>query len=534
MRHRTLSAALAAVVCAAVVAACGGAQDVAKSSPNSTTTSVPSTTSSSGDQPTSPSSSGAKQLPSGFGSGPPGSGLARFYHQHVAWTDCGGGDTCADIWVPLDYKAPNGPAITLKAKRDPAADQSHKVGSLFINPGGPGASGIAYLGYANFDSAITDVYDVIGFDPRGVASSTPIDCVSDSQLDAYLASDPTPDTPAEISEMQKMWAQFTAGCVARSGPLLQHVSTVEVARDLDIMRALVGDRSLNFFGASYGTFIGATYAALFPKKVGRMVLDGAIDPLATPHQSDINSAIGFETALTAYLTYCVDQGDCPLGSDVNTARLKLIAFLKQLDAKPLPTASRRQLTEGLGFIGMFATLYSRSTWNVLTQGLAEALNGRGDILLAISDAYSERQPDGTYQGNLLEALPAVNCLDHPEHETLAQIEAGEAHFDKVAPVFGPAAAWYPYSCSNWPEPRIQPVPDYSAKGAAPILVLGTTRDPATPYQQAVNLSNELDSGVLLSRNGDGHTAYSSGNTCIDDAVDAYLASGTVPPDGTMC
>jgi pimeloyl-ACP methyl ester carboxylesterase len=225
MRHRTISAALAAVVCAAVVAACGGAQDVAKSSPDSTVTGAPtpSGSASTSDQPSSPSSPDSQQLPSGFGSGPAGRGLGRFYHQHVSWTDCGGGDTCADIWVPLDYKAPNGPAITIKAKRDPAADQSHKVGSLFINPGGPGASGIDYLGYANFDSAITNVYDVIGFDPRGVASSTPIDCVSDSDLDAYLASDPTPDTPAEISAMQKMWAHFTAGCVARSGPLLQHV-----------------------------------------------------------------------------------------------------------------------------------------------------------------------------------------------------------------------------------------------------------------------------------------------------------------------
>jgi pimeloyl-ACP methyl ester carboxylesterase len=539
MRHRrTISGALAAVVCAALVAACGGAQKVADSPPDSsaTTTPAPPTASSSSGQPSGPSSSssGAQQLPAGFGPGPPGSGLGRFYDQHVTWTDCGGGDTCADIWVPLDYSAPNGPAITLKAKRDPATDQAHKVGSLFINPGGPGASGIDYLGYANFDTAITDVYDVIGFDPRGVASSTPIDCVSDSQLDAYLASDPTPDTPAEISQMQKMWAHFTAGCEARSGPLLQHVSTVEVARDLDILRALVGDRKLNFFGASYGTYIGATYAALFPKRVGRMVLDGAVDPLASPHSSFVTGAIGFETALTAYLTYCVSQGDCPLGGDVDTARSNLVALLKQLDAKPLPTADGRPLTEGLGFIGTFATLYSRSDWSVLTEGLADAVKGRGDILLAISDAYSERQPDGTYKGNLLEALPAVNCLDHPEHESLAQIEAGAAHFDKVAPVFGPSAAWDSYSCSNWPEPRIQPVPDFSAKGAAPILVLGTTRDPATPYQQAVNLAHELDSGVLLSRDGDGHTAYSSGNTCIDDAVDAYLANATVPPDGKTC
>jgi hypothetical protein len=180
------------------------------------------------------------------------------------------------------------------------------------------------------------------------------------------------------------------------------------------------------------------------------------------------------------------------------------------------------------------TLYSRSTWQYLTTALDAAVKGRGDVLLALADLYSERNQDGTYASNALEVQSAVDCLDYPEHESIAQIEAGAAQFDKAAPVFGPVATWFPYGCSNWPEPRIQPVPDYSAKGAAPIVVVGTTRDPATPYQQAVNLAHELDSGVLLSRDGDGHTAYNSGNTCIDSAVDAYLADGTVPADGTMC
>jgi pimeloyl-ACP methyl ester carboxylesterase len=460
--------------------------------------------------------------------------LRRFYSQQVRWTACGGGDTCADIWVPLDYTAPDGPAITLKAKRQPATQPAGKVGSLFINPGGPGGSGIDYLAYANFDKAITDVYDIVGFDPRGVGASTPVDCVSDAELDASLASDPSPDTPAEVSSMQQAWARFTAGCVAKSGPLLQHVSTVEVARDLDILRALVGDTSLHYFGASYGTFIGATYAALFPHRVGRLVLDGAVDPMARPRRTHVDQAAGFETALTAYLQYCVGNGNCPLGTDVDTARSNLTALLKQLDSHPLPTTSGRRLTEGLGFLGVIITLYSRSTWSYLTAGLAAAVKGQGDVLLALSDVYSERQQDGSYPSNALEVQSAVDCLDHPEHESVAQIEAGAAQFDKVAPVFGPVATWFPYSCSNWPEPRIQPVPDYSAKGAAPIVVVGTTRDPATPYQQAVNLAHELSSGVLLSRDGDGHTAYNSGNTCIDSAIDAYLANGTVPADGTMC
>ncbi len=547
MRVRTASAALATVACIGLLAACSSAEDIAATPADSPSVAgaptVPVSSSSPAPASETPSATASSttstpgapgHLPAGFGDGPPGSGIDRFYHQQVDWVDCGAGDTCADIWVPLDYNAPDGPAITIKAKRDPAADPSRKVGSLFINPGGPGGSGIDYLGYANFDSAITDVYDVIGFDPRGVATSTPIDCISDPELDAFVAADPSPDTQEEVTQFQDSWAHFTAGCVANSGPLLQHVSTVEVARDLDVMRAVVGDSSLHYFGASYGTYIGATYAALFPQQVGRMVLDGAVDPLAPPRRTELDQAVGFETALTAYLGSCVHHGNCPLGDDVATARDNLVALFKTLDSSPLPTSSGRQLTEGLAFLGVIVPLYSRSTWSYLTQGLEGVVKGDGDVLLALADAYTERQPDGSYPSNSLEVQSAVNCLDHPEHESVAQIEAGAAQFDRLAPVFGPVATWFPYLCSNWPVPPTQPVPDYSATGAAPIVVVGTTRDPATPYQQAVKLAGELDSGVLLSREGDGHTAYDSGNRCIDTAIDSFLADGTVPADGTRC
>ncbi|MBA2560645.1 MAG: alpha/beta fold hydrolase [Propionibacteriales bacterium] len=549
MRKQGAWAAMAAGVCVALLAACGSAQDVATSPdltstdpatpvPTSTpTTSATSSTSpapSSGAPQTTGSSEAPGKLPAGMGDGPAGEGISRFYDQQVDWVDCGDGNSCADVWVPLDYDAPDGPAITIKAKRDPADDRGHKLGSLFINPGGPGGSGIDYVGYANFDPAITDVYDVVGFDPRGVGTSTPVDCITDSEVDEFVAADPSPDTEQEIAQFEQSWARYTAGCVANSGPLLRHVSTVEVARDLDVLRAVVGDRSLHYFGASYGTYIGATYAALFPDNVGRMVLDGAVDPLASPHRTELGQAVGFETALTAYLKDCVDTGTCPLGGDVGTARDRVASLMSDLDANPLPTSGGRELTEGLGFLGVIVPLYSRTTWSYLTQGFEGAVQGEGDVLLSLSDAYTQRQLDGTYPSNSLEVQSAVNCLDHPEHESVAQIEAGAAEFERRAPVFGPAAAWFGYGCSNWPVPRIQPVPDFSAKGAAPIVVVGTTRDPATPYQQSVNLARELDSGVLLSRNGDGHTAYDSGNTCIDTTVDAYLTDGTVPQDGTTC
>ncbi|MEP6666046.1 MAG: alpha/beta hydrolase [Nocardioidaceae bacterium] len=523
-------AALAAVF---MVASCSAAQDVANG--DDTTSPTPATeTSASPTSPTSPSTSEPVDgLPKGFGDGPAGKGVDRFYQQDVSWTACDGGE-CADIWVPLDYNEPDGQAITLKAKRQPAGDESKRRGSLLINPGGPGGSGIDYLGFIGLDSSITDVYDVVGFDPRGVGQSTPVDCLPDSQLETYVASDPTPDDASEISDFQGIWSNFTVGCVDNSGPLLKHVSTIEVARDMDIIRAVVGDPKLNYFGASYGTYIGATYAALFAKNVDRMVLDGAVDPLSTPHESEVNQAAGFDTAFTAYLKDCVSQGDCPLGDSVDSARARLIQLFKDIDASPLPTSSGREVTEGLAFLGVIVPLYSRTNWGILTTAMSEAVQGSGDTLLLAADAYTERQPDGSYASNSLEVQPAVNCLDHPEHESLQQIEQGGPAFRAKAPVFGQAAMWWPFTCSNWPVRPSAPQPDYSAKGAAPIVVVGTTRDPATPYEQAVRLAKELDSGVLLSRDGDGHTAYGAGNSCIDRAINTYLAQGTPPKDGTTC
>ncbi|MBA3232820.1 MAG: alpha/beta fold hydrolase [Propionibacteriales bacterium] len=531
MTHRRvlLIPALAGML---ALTACGGASDIARdvttSSPSPVEDSTPAGPT------TSTETTDAGGLPDGFGAGPQGSGLDRFYDQQVNWTDCGGGDECADVWVPLDYSDPDGQAITVKAKRQPATDDSNRRGSLLINPGGPGGSGIDYLDSIDLDLSITDAYDVIGFDPRGVASSTPVDCVSDEQLDAYVASDPTPDTAAEIQDFTKQWTTITDGCVERSGPLLEHVSTVEVARDMDVIRSVVGDDVLSYFGASYGTYIGATYAALFPDKVGRMVLDGAVDPLALPRTTEVNQAAGFDVALTAYLEDCVDQGDCPLGDSVDLARQRLVDLFKQIDQVPLPTSSDRELTEGLAFYGVIVPLYRRDTWSYLTQALQQAVDGNGATLLLLADAYTQRQPDGSYPNNSLEVQSAVTCLDRPEDESLKEIKDGASDFTTKAPVFGQAAMWWPYACSNWPVASTEDQPDFSAKGAVPIVVVGTTRDPATPYQQSVNLAEELDSGVLLSRDGDGHTAYGAGNSCIDDAINTYLVEGTPPSDGKRC
>ncbi len=543
--------ALAALAALVLLAGCSSAESLAgaeDSTSPSTTSAAPATPSPS-PTPTSPTAVQSSPAPStpattggssdkypikGEGEGPPGKGLQRFYQQDVKWSNCGGGAQCASIWVPLDYAHPDGTAITLKAKRDPATDRADRVGSLFINPGGPGGSGIKYLSYVGFPKRVTDVYDVVGFDPRGVGSSTPIDCVSDKFLDKYVASDPSPDNPAEIKQMQHLWKRFTEGCVKRSGKLLKHVSTIEAAKDMDILRAVVGDKKLHYFGASYGTYLGATYAALFPRKVGRMVLDGAVDPLESPLKAEIGQARGFERALTAYLKYCISQGKCPLGMTVPGAKDRLNQLFHQIDQHPLPTQDGRKLTEGLAFLGLIVPLYARNNWSYETQALREALSGTGNLFLRLSDIYTSRSPSGHYTDNSMEVQSAVNCLDKPQHASISDIMAGKKAFLKASPTFGPVAMWWPYACSHWPVKSSLPQPDYSAKGAPPIVVIGTTRDPATPYQQAVRLSKELDSGVLLSRDGDGHTAYNSGNTCIDSAVNTYLVTGDPPKDGTMC
>ena len=523
------TALVASLTSALLLVGCSAASDIAGDSPGTPSTGQQSST----DPGTVTTQDDLTNLPQGFGAGPPGSGLQRFIDQDVEWTSCPDGE-CADIWVPLDYDDPDGLAITLKAKRDPATDPSKRRGSMFINPGGPGESGVEYLGFIGLPDSVRQMYDIVGFDPRGVGSSTPLDCLSDSDLDAYIASDPTPDDEQEVQELEDGFATYARGCVDKSGPLLEHVSTVEVARDLDLMRQLVGDKKLNYFGASYGTYIGATYAGLFPKKVGRMVLDGAVDPLADPHQVAIDQTAGFQTALDAYLQDCVDEGNCPLGDSVSEGEQRFIDFFNQVDQDPLPTSSGRDVTEAQAFLGVIVTLYRKDTWQYLTQAMQQAFSGSGDTLLALADFYNNRKADGSYTNNSTESNPAVNCLDHPQHVSVQQIEDNEQEFVKASNVFGRVGMWFDYGCSNWPVKSTEKQPDFSAKGAAPIVVVGTTRDPATPYEQAVKLADELDSGVLLSRDGDGHTAYDSGNSCIDDAINGFFVTGTPPPDGKEC
>jgi pimeloyl-ACP methyl ester carboxylesterase len=478
----------------------------------------------------SPAQRSAAQLP------PPGQAtLTKFYKQSLTWSDCGT-NQCAQLTVPIDYTRPDGATIQLSLLKVPATDPSQRIGSLVVNPGGPGGSGVSYAAAAQFTDQVRTAYDVVGFDPRGVGTSAPVKCLNDRELDSFLGGDPTPGNPTEEARLASSAKAFADKCKANGGALLDHVSTIEAAKDMDILRAALGETKLNYLGKSYGTFLGATYADLYPTKVGRFVLDGVIDPNLTSSQVNEGQAVGFETATRAYVQDCVDKGNCPLGGTVDSGMAKLRSFLKQLDAKPLPVSDPyvKQLTEGWASLGVAGPMYDPNQWADLTDAFRQAFAGHGDLLMKLADNYAERTSSGVYLGNLMQVIYAVNCLDRSDVKALAHYESEARALTAEAPTWGPFLAWSTVPCGYWPVPANNAPKKITAAGSGPIVVVGTTRDPATPYKWAQGLASELANGHLITYNGDGHTAYMRSNSCVDDAVDAYLVKGVVPPPGLKC
>ena len=469
---------------------------------------------------------------------PPSPELAEFYSQELEWSQCEDDDSkeCSTLTVPIDYRDPAAGTIDLALLRAPAEEPDARVGSLVVNPGGPGAPGTqtAKDADAYFGSPLRESFDIVGFDPRGTGSSDPIDCLSDDEVDAFVAGDPAPDDPGEEQEYAQGLEDFFAGCVENSDDLIGHVSTNEAARDMDVLRSALREETLDYFGFSYGTTLGSTYAELFPEKVGRFVLDGATDPTLTFRDDALSQAGGFQVALEAYIQDCVDQGDCILGDSVQEGLDRISGLLDDIDDQPLPTATDRDLAIGNAFYGLVLPLYGQENWPYLTQALQQAFDGDGTTLLRFSDIYGSRNDDGTYADNSLEAILAINCLDDPSSIPPAKVPKNLPDFQKVSPTFGDAFAWGLLNCRGLQvEPAYEPL-EIRAEGAAPIVVIGTTRDPATPYEEAVALAEQLESGVLVSRDGDGHTGYNKGNDCVDVAVEDYLIEGTVPDDGLEC
>lgn len=464
--------------------------------------------------------------------------LARFYQQHLVWSSCSGDYQCANLTVPVDYAAPSGNTTKVSIIRLRSADASKRIGSLVINPGGPGGSGVEYARAARgiYTQAILDRYTIVGFDPRGVASSDPVQCLNDAQTDRFIAADGTPDTPAEILQLQALGKLFADACKARSPKLFAHVDTRSVARDLDVLRAALGEEKLNYFGASYGTYLGATYADLFPTKVGRMVLDGAIDPTLSNVEVTHQQLKGFEVAIGRFIADCNKQANCPLPGGVEAGKAKLAQWFSHLDQNPLKTNDpKRPLNEALAQNAVLSYLYfPQSDYGQLRDGLTAAFSGDGSVLLDLLDQRISRDSSGHYTDNSNAMLYAVNALDRPDRPTAAQWQTYADQWAKEDPLFGRFFAWGNIPFDYWNAPATNTPHEIHAPGSPPILVVGTTYDPATPYPWAQGLAKQLSQGVLLTRVGDGHTAYGMGSTCADDAIDRFLTTGVTPPVGTVC
>jgi pimeloyl-ACP methyl ester carboxylesterase len=476
--------------------------------------------------------------------------------QELSWKDCptpsdaqGGGAApsplpdggewqCATMKAPLDWDDPKGDTIGLELIRARSSgDESARIGSLIFNFGGPGGSGVTSLpGFEEQYQTLRTRYDLVSFDPRGVGRSAPVICQNDQQLDAYFQQDGTPDDASERTELLDATEEFNDACEQNSEKLLPHVRTTDAARDLDLMRQVLGDDKLHYFGISYGTELGGVYAHLFPEKVGRAVFDAVVDPTKNGEQGSLAQAKGFQLALDNFAEDCVSKAEeCPVGDSAQDVKDRIATLLKDLDRRPIPGVFPRELTQTAATNGIVQALYSQELWEYLTQGLQQAYDGDGTVLMLLSDSMNGRSENGEYD-NSTAAHTAISCADAKPRYDAAYVERKLPAFRAASALFGDAMAWGMIGCTDWAVAGAADHPDVSAPGAAPILVVGNTGDPATPYEGARKMADELGKGVgvELTYRGQGHGAYSSKNKCVQDAVNGYLLDGKVPRAGTVC
>lgn len=475
---------------------------------------------------------------SGSPTASPDRALDRYYSQELDWQDCGQQLQCADLTVPRDYGNPGDGDVQIKVARYRSGGGTKK--SLVFNPGGPGGSGIEFAKAAPYvvSPEVLEAYDFVGFDPRGVGQSSPIDCLTDRQTDEVIATDPNPATDEQIAQFAEDAALIAEGCQKRSGDILEFVDSGSVVKDMDILRAALGEDKLDYMGKSYGTKLGALYAEDFPERTGRVVLDGVLPPDLGVEQISRGQAEGFEDSLRRYVQWCQEVSNCPLqATDVDGGVAEIQKFLTDLESDPIP-AGDRPLTEGLGMQAILYYLYFpyAGDWDKLNRGLADAFDGDGATLLAMLDERLERDSTGAYKnkGNSYDAFIAISCLDDQGDASADELRKRADEWSQAAPTFGSALSWSEYVCTEWPVPAKGEPRKVSAAGVGPILVVSTTHDPATPVEWAEQLSSELADAHLIVLDTDGHTAYFNGSDCIDRAVDAYLLDGSVPAEGTRC
>lgn len=486
-----------------------------------------------------------------------GGSVQAFYDQGIMWGKCAPGTfdsyrgvdssdpseyQCAFLKAPLDWDNPDGDQISLAL----AIHRSGKkdAPALFVNPGGPGGAVVSALPYyagQGIGEAVVNAYDIVALDPRGVGDSTPVFCMTDAEKDKYNAGSETEGTDADspqsaIAEVQEDSREFAQGCRDHSGAIFEHIDTVSAARDFDMVRSILGQDKLNLLGYSYGTFLGATYAGLYPAQVGRFVLDGALDPSLSVDEVSSMQMRGLDASLQQWITDCATQASCPMGRTKDEGIANVRSFLESLEASPLPTNDPdRPLTEGLAVTAMIGAMYNTQWWPELTNAYADATRRNdGTAMLEIADLMNSRNPDGTYADNSTDAINAINNLDYKpagtDAEWIARADALKSELSILDRYVGYPSA----GLSAWPTEHAERAPIH-ATGAAPILVIGTTHDPATPYPMAEALASQLDSGVLITVEGWNHTAYRRGaNQCVVRAVEDYLVKGTVPTDGLTC
>ncbi len=461
--------------------------------------------------------------------------LQDFYTQAVTWTSCSGGFQCAEVKVPLDYDKPGDDSIKLSAIRLPASGK--RLGAMLINPGGPGGSGVDMVkdgATSYFSDKLRGAYDVVGFDPRGVQRSAGVKCLDAAQMDAARQQNFDLSTDAGFAAAEAETKKQSELCQKNSGAALPHIDTVSSAKDLDILRAIVGDKKLNYMGFSYGTKLGATYAGLFPERVGKFSLDGAMDPALDIDEVSMGQAVGFENALRAWAADCLAGTDCPVSGTVDEAMSQIQQLNAVYRATPQQTPEGRVVT-GTEFTGALAFgMYSTDLWEPLKGALTQAFAGDASGMLMLADFSADRDSSGVYNSNTSAAFTAINCLDYPMNTDTAHMREQAELLKKAAPTFGSLLSYSGLTCKYWPYPATGDPAPIAAAGAGPILVIGTTGDPATPYSWAQALAEQLDSGVLVTWEGEGHTAYGRANDCLMSTVDDYFVDGKVPAAGTSC
>jgi len=467
--------------------------------------------------------------------------LRPYYQQVLVWKDCGNDMQCATATAPLNWDAPVATDdIELALVRHRASGTPR--GSLFINPGGPGASGFDFV-YDSFDFAVdSDLaakFDVIGWDPRGVGRSSAVQCLDGSDLDQFLfgESDAPVDSSEYIAETTQETTEFIDACASNTGKLLEFVDTVSTVRDLDMLRAIVGDERLNYLGYSYGSDIGAQYADRFPAKVGRLVLDGATDSTLGEFDVSLAQTEAFGEALRAYLTDCLGGNNCPfIGETVDEAIDDIHSTLARLRTSPLRGKDGRELNDAYLSTAIQSALYSEDAWPYLSDAFTEIRTGGSETAFLLADSYVDRNPDGTYDSNFFEAFIAITCVDYPVEADPAVLAEQRDEIAAADPLSDPEdlSALGDLTCQNWPYGFRGTLAPVTGSGAAPIVILGTTGDPATPYQWAQALSSQLESAVLVTYVGEGHLAYDERDPCIVKAVDDYFLRDVVPEDGLTC